>query len=166
MKKQKDHYTYYFADGTKSVVTAKEFGQEWINILWAMHKDEFNQNRAETRRHVSIESLIEANNEPSVTDEYPDEEMFGEVHDVGLKAVLSGLTEKQKELLYDVAVLRIPQKEIAERDGMSITAINNCYIRIIKKFQNYFSENVDFCPFPWLIGVGVENEPPANLKKE
>ena len=71
-KKQKNYYTYYFADGTKYTVTAEEVGQEWINTLWDMHKDEFNRNRTETRRHVSIESLIDDNSEPSVTDDYPD----------------------------------------------------------------------------------------------
>lgn len=145
-KEIKTYYPYYFADGTQSIVTAQDVGQEWIDLLYKMDEEEKNHNRRETRRHISIESLMEINKEPTVMDEYfgSDKDMFGEITDEKLRTVLSQLTEKQRDLLYDVVVAGIPQKEIAERDGQSATAVNNRFMRIIKKFQTFFAENVDF----------------------
>ena len=75
--------------------------------------------------------------EPYVSDEYFVKDMFGDIADDRLRSALLELSEKQKELLYDVAILRIPQTEIAGRDNTSLTAVNNRFRRIIKKLQAF-----------------------------
>lgn len=68
------NYTYKFADGMKSVV---EVDDELYGILIEMDRQEKYGNRRETRRHVSLETLTEMNVEPSYTDEYNFDEIFG-----------------------------------------------------------------------------------------
>ena len=70
IKENKPDYTYYFADGTKCTVTAQDVGQEWINELYDLDDKEKSNNRKNTRRHVSIDKLVEMNVEPSYEDEY------------------------------------------------------------------------------------------------
>lgn len=135
------NYTYYFVDGTTSTVEVED---ELYDELTDLDKKERSNNRSNTRRHISLESLMQMNKEPSVSDEYFGDGMFGDISDEKLRHALSELTERQKELLYDVVIARIPQTEIAGRDNMSLTAVNNRFRRIIKKLQTYFSENVDF----------------------
>lgn len=135
------NYTYYFVDGTTSTVEVED---ELYDELTDLDKKERSNNRSNTRRHISLESLMQMNKEPSVSDGYFGDGMFGDISDEKLRRALSELTERQKELLYDVVILRIPQTEIAVRDNMSLTAVNNRFRRIIKKLQTYFSENVDF----------------------
>ncbi len=135
------NYTYYFVDGTTSTVEVED---ELYDELTYLDKKERSNNRSNTRRHISLESLMQMNKEPSVLDEYFVGGMFGDISDEKLRRALSELTERQKELLYDVVIARIPQTEIAERDNMTLTAVNNRFRRIIKKLQTYFSENVDF----------------------
>lgn len=127
-------YTYYFADGTKSAVEVEDdLYEELINL----DKAEKSNNRSNTRRHISLESLMKLNKEPSVSDEYFIGGMFVDIADDRLRSALLELSEKQKELLYDVVILRIPQTEIAERDNTSLTAVNNRFRRIIKKLQAF-----------------------------
>lgn len=135
------NYTYYFVDGTTSTVEVED---ELYDELTDLDKKERSNNRSNTRRHISLESLMQMNKEPSVSDGYFGDGMFGDISDEKLRLSLSELTERQKELLYDVVIARIPQTEIAARDNMSLTAVNNRFRRIIKKLQTYFSENVDF----------------------
>ena len=135
------NYTYYFVDGTTSTVEVED---ELYDELTDLDKKERSNNRSNTRRHISLESLMQMNKEPSVSDGYFGDGMFGDISDEKLRLSLSKLTERQKELLYDVVIARIPQTEIAARDNMSLTAVNNRFRRIIKKLQTYFSENVDF----------------------
>ena len=60
-------YTYKFADGSKSTV---EVPDELYDILIEMDKQEKYGNRRETRRHISLESLMEQGLEPSIVDDY------------------------------------------------------------------------------------------------
>lgn len=162
---KKDTYTYYFADGTKSVVTAQEVGQEWINILWDMDEKESKRNRAETRRHVSIDELVEMNVEPSYEDEYSPEDILEHISDPDLHYAVSMLTEPQKKLLYRRFVQGFTVTDIAEIDGVAVCSISKRFERIYKKMENFLPDR-QLLALPVAISVGVKNEPPANLKKE
>ena len=135
-KKNHDHYTYYFADGTQSIVTVQDVGQEWINQLWELNDKETNNNRKETRKHISIDALVEERDEPMAYDFT--EDYFGEIHDERLNEALRSLTEAQLDLLYDIVIRGFSQKEIAERDGVSGTAIHCRKQVIFKKIKKFF----------------------------
>ena len=137
-KKNHDHYTYYFADGTQSIVTVQDVGQEWINQLWELNDKETNNNRKETRKHISIDALVEERDEPMAYDKYFTEDYFGEIHDERLNEALRSLTEAQLDLLYDIVIRGFSQKEIAERDGVSGTAIHCRKQVIFKKIKKFF----------------------------
>lgn len=55
---KKTEYKYTYANGEVITITAKALGTEtdkWIEILVHMDKTELNNERAETRRHISID---------------------------------------------------------------------------------------------------------------
>ena len=107
------NYTYKFADGMKSVV---EVDDELYGILIEMDRQEKYGNRRETRRHVSLETLTEMNVEPSYTDEYNFDEIFGGMDNERLQEAISQLLPTQQSLL---------------------CSISNRLARIYKKLKNF-----------------------------
>ncbi len=127
-------YTYKFADGTKSVVEVED---ELYDLLIEMDKEEKYGNRRETRRHVSMESLTEMNVEPSYTDEYNFDEIFGGMENEKLQKAISELLPTQQSLLNRLFVERQTVSEIAASDGVAVCSISNRLARIYKKLKNF-----------------------------
>lgn len=127
-------YTYKFADGTKSVVEVED---ELYDLLIEMDKEEKYGNRRETRRHVSMETLTEMNVEPSYTDEYNFDEIFGGMENEQLQEAISQLLPTQQDLLNRVFVERQTVSEIAASDGVAVCSISNRLARIYKKLKNF-----------------------------
>ena len=128
------NYTYKFADGMKSVV---EVDDELYGILIEMDRQEKYGNRREPRRHVSLETLTEMNVEPSYTDEYNFDEIFGGMDNERLQEAISQLLPTQQSLLNRLFVERQTVSEIAEKDGVAVCSISNRLARIYKKLKNF-----------------------------
>lgn len=143
-RKLKDPYTYCFADGTQSTVNMENIGERWLAVINQMANDEDKGNRRETRRHVSIDYLVEKSVEPAVEDEYFSDDFFGNIENEELRAAISLLTDSQRKLLYKVFFEHRKQSEIAETEGKNKKAINNQYMRIIRKLKTFFGISVDF----------------------
>ncbi len=136
-KNIKDSYTYYFVDGTKSTVTAKDVGQDLINLLYEMDDEERNHNRRERRRHISIDMLTEKCLEPSCEDEHNFGALLGEMENEQLQDALKLLTPAQQNLLYSHLVERNTVTEIAADQGVAVCSISNRLARIYKKLKNF-----------------------------
>jgi len=161
----KDTYTYYFADASKSVVTAQDVGQEWINKLYEMDDEEKSNNRKNTRRHVSIDKLVEMNVEPSYEDKYAPEDILEYIDDPELHYAVSILTEPQRKLLARLYLKGLTVTDIAEQDGVAVCSISKRFERIYKKIEKFLPDR-QLLPSLVAISVGVIKQPPANLKKE
>ena len=127
-------YTYKFADGTKSAVEVED---ELYDLLIEMDKEEKYGNRRETRRHVSLETLTEMNVEPSYTDEYNFDEIFGGMENEQLQEAISELLPTQQSLLNRLFVEKQTVSEIAASDGVAVCSISNRLARIYKKLKNF-----------------------------
>ena len=57
VKEIKPDYTYYFADGSNSVVTAQDVGQEWINILHDMDEEDRKKQYNYSRRNYPLSQV-------------------------------------------------------------------------------------------------------------
>lgn len=131
----KDSYTYYFADGTNSTITAKDVGQDLINMLYDMDDEERNHNRRERRRHISIDMLTEKCLEPSCEDEHNFGALLGEMENEQLQDSLKLLTPAQQNLLYSHLVERNTVSEIAADQGVAVCSISKRLERIYKKIE-------------------------------
>lgn len=127
-------YIYKFADGTKSVV---EVTDELYDILTEMDKEEKYGNRSETRRHVSLESLLEKAVEPSVTDEYFSDDILGNMDNEQLQERLICLTDKQKVVIIKAVIEGMSFREIAREMGLNKDTIREQYWAAIKKLQEF-----------------------------
>ena len=128
------NYTYKFADGTKSVV---EVTDELYDILTEMDKQERHGNRRETRRHVSLESLADMSLEPSVLDEYFEDNVFGNMNNERLQEGFAKLLPTQQNLLCRLFVERKTVTEVAQEDGIAVCSVSKKLERIYKKLKNF-----------------------------
>lgn len=144
MKKKKnetnpDFYTYYFADGTKNIVTAAEVGQEWIDKLYEMDEAERKSNYNYRRRnfplsHVDYEGVtfIDPNADPYVAH-------LRNLEREKIDAALDKLTEKQRELFEIYFYEGKKVQEIADEQGVCHQAISDRLDRIKKKLQKFLA---------------------------
>ena len=93
------------------------------------------KNRAETRRHNSLERLLDAGWD--VADEEIDfvEDMDKEKIVALLQIVEQNLEPQQKKLLWDIYVERKTLEEIGALENVSKVAIHNRLEKILKKFR-------------------------------
>ena len=118
-------------------VTEIEVNDELGKIVEEIEKDEFKNNRTETRRHKYISELEEQGY--YIAD---DIDTFDEVvKSVQYKKLMDAIEElqpQQRELLFRVYWKREKQKEIAAEEGVSEMAISSRMKRIMKKLKNFF----------------------------
>lgn len=138
IKEHKPDYTYYFADGTKCTVTVQEFGQEWIDELYDLDDKEKRNNRRNTRRHVSLEELVEHNAEPTEMDNYFMDAIFGDIQSETFAEAIKTLTSAQKRLVRQLYVEGYTQQDIAEMEGVKQQAISCRLQKIFNKIQRFF----------------------------
>ena len=124
----------YF-DGTKyiEIEVTEEFAAEYAELE---HKEKLTE-RKETRRHQSLDKSMEhgwdiADQSADVVLQAEVEEDKKRLHDAILK-----LPKEQRKLLEEVYFQDIPQTELAKRDGVTKTAVNNRLARILKKLKKY-----------------------------
>ena len=127
--------TYKFADGKVSTV---EVSDEFYEAYQNLEKADQLANRRETRRHVSMESLVEVGQEPSVTDEYfKDDSGFENMDNEKLQQVISQLLPTQQDLIRRVFFEGHSVTEIAKADGIAKCSVSNKLARIYKKLKNF-----------------------------
>lgn len=127
-------YTYKFADGSKSTV---EVSDEIYDILIEMDKQEKYGNRRETRRHISLESLMEQGLEPSIIDDYFAESRVINMNNERLQEGIKQLLPAQQELLYKVYVDQLTVTEIAKSEGVAVCSVSKRLGRIHKKLESF-----------------------------
>lgn len=125
---------YKFADGTTSKV---EVSDEIYALCEEMEIEEKSSERRETRRHVSMESLVEMNLEPTVTDEYFKNEVFKDMESERLQQAISQLLPSQIALLKRVFYEGESITEIAKNDGIAVCSVSNRLARIYKKLKKF-----------------------------
>lgn len=124
----------YF-DGTKyiEIEVTGEFAAEYAELE---HKEKLTE-RKETRRHQSLDKSMEhgwdiADQSADVVLQAETEEDKKRLHDA-----IQKLPKEQRKLLEEVYFQDIPQTELAKRDGVTKTAVNNRLARILKKLKKY-----------------------------
>ena len=126
---------YKFADGKVSTV---EVSDEFYETYQEIEKAEKLANRKETRRHVSIESLVEVGQEPSITDEYfKDDGSFENMDNEKLQYAISHLLPTQQDLIRRVFFEGQSVSEIAKADGIAVCSVSKKLARIYKKLKNF-----------------------------
>ncbi len=126
--------TYKFADGTTSKV---EVSDEIYALCEEIEIEEKSSERRETRRHVSMESLVEMNLEPTVTEEYFKDEVFKDMESERLQQAISQLLPSQITLLKRVFYEGESVTEIAKNDGIAVCSVSNRLARIYKKLKKF-----------------------------
>ena len=136
-------YIYRFMDGTKCAV---EVSDELYKELERLDKDEYNNWQRENRRHVSLEMLVENSVEPTVTDAYFTDELFGAIQSENVQTALESLSEKQRNLLSKVVLEKMSFRKIAKEMNVSKEAIRQQYSVILRKMQEIFDETLPKYP--------------------
>ncbi len=134
---KKTDYTYYFADGTKSIVTADEVGQDWIDRLYEMDEEERKKNYNYGRHNYPLSQTDyegETFAEPNGT---PFDELMREEKREKIDAALDTLTDCQRELFDKVFIERKKGIDIAAEQGVSHQAITRRIERVKKKLQKF-----------------------------
>lgn len=129
-------YTYKFADGTTSTVKVDD---ELFDILVEFDRQEKYGNRRETRRHISLEKLVEQCVDPPIWDEYFNDEIFGNITDEKLQCALDELSNKQRDLLAMVVLDEKSFRTIAKEKGVSKEAIRQQFLVISKKIKDFLA---------------------------
>ncbi len=120
-------------DGEKPEV---EVDESLGKLLEQMDADDFNLNRAETRRHIYMSQLEEKGCYIADDSDPLDDILKDELHEA-LMAAIEKLQPQQKELLIRVYWKNELQKDIAAEEGVSEMAISNRLKRIFKKIKKF-----------------------------
>ena len=123
---------YGFVNGTKEIEVDESTG----NIVKDLNRQEYNNNKKETRRHCSIEKSLEFGTIPDDTDLERDF-IFNE--DLKkLNAELDKLTADQKDLVNRVFFNGQSLTAIAAEQGVSVQAVHNRLNKILEKLRKKF----------------------------
>lgn len=127
-------YTYKFVDGTTSTVMVED---DLYDLLVEMDRQEKYGNRRETRRHVSLEKLVEQNVEPTVNDKYFVDEILGDVQDERLQSALKMLTENQRNVFMRIAIDGLSFRKLAREQGLNKDTIRGQFIAAKEKIKKF-----------------------------
>jgi RNA polymerase sigma-70 factor (ECF subfamily) len=126
--------TYKFADGTESAV---EVDDTLNHIIKDMDKAEISNNRRQTRRHISLEWLVENGIEPTYEDDYFANDFFENIENENLYDGIMSLTENQRRLIVRRFAKREKVNEIALCNGIAECSVSKQLERIYKKLKNF-----------------------------
>lgn len=127
-------YIYRFADGMTSAVEVED---SLYDLLTELDRQERYGARRETRRHVSMEMLVEKGVEPTVMDEYFIDDAFGNMDNENLQKGIFKLLPTQRDLLHRRFAQGQTVTEIAEEDGIAVCSVSKKLGRIYKKLDNF-----------------------------
>ena len=124
---------YEFADETKEI----EIDESTATLIKDLDRQEYNNNKKETRRHCSIEKGLEfgiiADTSVDVEQEYIQGEELKQLH-----KALKTLTAEQRKLVCKVFYDKQPLKEIAAEYGTTYQAIQNRLNKILERLRKNF----------------------------
>ena len=127
-------YRYGFVTGNETV----EVPEEWAAVLREMDQEEMNNGRRETRRHSSLEKLLE---------EGVDFAAPGNAESVLMENEYSPETEKALDCLTETQRRRLlmycegmTYMEIAKQEGVSFQKIGKSVQQAKKNFEKFFDE--------------------------
>ena len=123
---------YRFSDGHyEEIEVTEEFAAEYAG----MEHREYLVNRKETRRHQSLDKSMEHWFDVADPKVNIFEQVERRLRTEQLHKAIAALSPEQQILLRQVYFECIPQKEIAEREGVSTVAIHNRLERILARLK-------------------------------
>ena len=125
---------YEFLSKLTDEVSEVEVSEELGRAMVEMEKDDFNNDRRETRRHCYMSELEENGHYIAAGSDLLDDILEAELHDA-LMAAIEKLQPQQKELLIRVYWKKEHQKDIAAEEGVSKMAISGRMKRIINSLK-------------------------------
>ncbi len=156
-------YTYKFSDEENTI----EIDSEWKDILSELDKEEFNQNRAETRRH----EVLDISNEYSSWLKSIDkslESFMSDENDLSMEESLhiaiSKLKPKQRDLIVAIYFKHISVNDFAAKEGVKQNAISMRLARAKNNLKK-FLEKPWYFAFLVAIGERFNNFKPLELWK-
>ena len=160
-RKNNDSYLYYGDDGTPFRLIAGQDGitEEWIALLKEEHRSCYNADRRAAcirwngEEYASTVLSLDAygsdfaeqvlglvDPEPTGENAVIAAEQIAEFR-MRFAAAWASLTTQQQELIIDVRIRKIPQKAIAEREGVDCTTIRDRLRVIDKRLEKNISKN-------------------------
>ena len=127
---------YEFLSKLTDEVSEIEVSEELGRAMVEMEKDDFNNDRRETRRHCYMSELEENGHYIAADSDLLDDILEAELHDA-LMAAIEKLQPQQKELLIRVYWSKERQKNIAAEEGVSERAISGRMKRIINSLKKF-----------------------------
>lgn len=124
----------YEVNGTRVEV---EVTDEFAALYEQMDEEEKRVNRKETRRHQSLETLVEGGFQIADPDSDIEETLIKQYDIDRLHRALAVLTDDQKWLVEQVFYCGRKQSEIAVELGVCKQALNNRITRVIKKIKKF-----------------------------
>ena len=124
----------YEINGTRVEV---EVTDEFAALYEQMDEEDKRVNRKETRRHQSLETLVEGGFQIADPDSDLEETLIKQYDIDRLHRALAVLTDDQKWLVEQVFYYGRKQSEIAAELGVCKQALNNRITRVIKKIKKF-----------------------------
>jgi len=124
-----------------------EVTQEFARAFEQLKEEEKNNERRETRRHLSLEALTEEGFQVEDPKADIEDQLYRKLENNALLSAIKSLDPNQKWLIEQVFFLNRTQKDIAKELGVCKQAVNNQILRILKKLKKFSQKTVDFCVF-------------------
>lgn len=129
--------SYKFADTT---ISNAEVTDEFYAIYNEMEIADKRSERRETRRHISIETLVELGIEPIAPDSEIHISPFDSFHNEKLREGIAQLLPSQQDLLQRIYFERQTVTEIAKEFGIEVCSISKRLERIYKRLKNFLAD--------------------------
>ena len=126
--------TYEFATETVEI----EVSEDWANLVIDLDRQEYNNNHAETRRHISYDALG-FDGESMVTE---DASITAIEENDALHRAIALLPQSQQQLLQACFFDGLSYTEIAHRQGNTPQAVRQAIERAKKQIRKNFSTPV------------------------
>lgn len=124
-----------------------EVTQEFARAFEQLKEEEKNNERRETRRHLSLEALTEEGFQVEDPKADIEDQLYKKLENNALVSAIKSLDPNQKWLIEQVFFLNRTQQDIAEELGVNHTAVRNRLRKIYKKMKKFFKKGVPFCVF-------------------
>ena len=124
-----------------------EVTQEFARAFEQLKEEEKNNERRETRRHLSLEALTEEGFQVEDPKADIEDQLYKKLENDILFTAIQSLKPNQRWLIEQVFFHNRSQQDIAEELGVCKQAVNNQILRILKKLKKIFQKTVDFCVF-------------------
>ncbi len=130
--------TYEFITGEKVSV---EVDEEWGRITTDLDRQEYNNDHAETRRHVTLDSRKEEGEWLSTTQEDPAQHVDLLAALAILERAKKDLTQKQLDIFLAITIGGHTITSVSEAMGVSRQTVHEQYKRAIKKIKLIAQKN-------------------------